>query len=333
MENTLVSIIVPTYNVGNYVQRAIESSLNQTYKNIELILIDDGSTDETWEVLEHYALQDKRIVAKSQKNAGVSAARNCGLRLATGDYVLFLDSDDWIETNTVQMLLSMQYLHLDCLVSADCYYSYFDADGEIYRIKSEKRELEICASQEEALVAAASGEYKLISACYKLYSLKKIRENRICFDEGIRHGEDGLFVFNYLHYVKGFYYCTTPLWNILERPGSATTSGYNSHWLTAINAVEQMIGMEESNEVKEKLYCYLKSRTMMLLFVAAQSNDKVDEDIAFIRKKLFQLAKWYLPCNDSIRNKIRYLLSLIVPRSFIRVYMKKRKEKSSGVEK
>ena len=85
--NYKVSIIIPVYNVDKYINRCIESIINQTYKNIEIIIINDGSTDNSGKIIENY-LQDKRIVYKSKKNEGLSAARNDGLKLATGDYLL-----------------------------------------------------------------------------------------------------------------------------------------------------------------------------------------------------------------------------------------------------
>ena len=93
------SVIVPAYKVEHYLPRCIESIINQTYPELEIILVDDGSPDRCLEIMKHYAKQDGRIVVVTQENGGLSVARNAGLKIATGDYVSFVDSDDWIEAN------------------------------------------------------------------------------------------------------------------------------------------------------------------------------------------------------------------------------------------
>ena len=94
-DQLLISVIIPAYNVENYIFRAIESVLNQTYSNYELIIVDDGSTDGTWDIIQSYAKNEKKMVIKKQKNSGVSKARNAGIEIAKGDFLVFLDSDDW----------------------------------------------------------------------------------------------------------------------------------------------------------------------------------------------------------------------------------------------
>jgi glycosyltransferase involved in cell wall biosynthesis len=102
MENPLVSIIVPVYNVEAYLQACIDSLVNQTYPHVEIICIDDGSTDASLAVLQTYAQRDQRIRVISQENAGAGAARNQGLDAASGAYVTFVDGDDWIDLQTVE---------------------------------------------------------------------------------------------------------------------------------------------------------------------------------------------------------------------------------------
>lgn len=104
MEKDLISIIVPVYNVEAYLDRCMESILKQTYKRLEIILVDDGSTDSSGEKCDAYAKQDSRIKVIHKKNGGLSDARNAGLALATGDYIGYVDSDDWIEPDMYQSL-------------------------------------------------------------------------------------------------------------------------------------------------------------------------------------------------------------------------------------
>ena len=100
--NELISVIVPVYNVEKYLRRCVESVLAQTYQNLEVILVDDGSTDQSGAICDEATKSDSRIIVIHQKNAGLSAARNTGIRAAQGELICFLDSDDWIEADTIQ---------------------------------------------------------------------------------------------------------------------------------------------------------------------------------------------------------------------------------------
>jgi len=101
----LVSVVVPIYKVEKYIVRCIESLLNQTYKKLEIILVDDGSPDSCGKICDDYAKKDKRVKSYHKKNGGLSDARNYGMKRITGDYILFLDSDDWILEECIEILL------------------------------------------------------------------------------------------------------------------------------------------------------------------------------------------------------------------------------------
>lgn len=100
----LVSIIVPVYKVENYVSRTIQSILNQDYPSLELILVDDGSPDDSPMILDQFASQDSRVKVFHQKNSGVSSARNVGLSAATGEYLMFVDGDDWVDEDYLSLI-------------------------------------------------------------------------------------------------------------------------------------------------------------------------------------------------------------------------------------
>ena len=106
-EEKLLSVIVPVYKVEPYLHRCIDSIRNQTYKNLQIILVDDGSPDNCGKICDEYAELDARIIVVHQKNGGASAARNKGLRYAVGDYVAFVDSDDWIASTMYETLVRM----------------------------------------------------------------------------------------------------------------------------------------------------------------------------------------------------------------------------------
>lgn len=99
-----VTIIIPVYNVEKYLEKCLNSVICQTLKDIEIICVNDGSTDNSQQILKEYAQKDERIKIVDKKNGGLSSARNAGLDAATGEYCYFLDSDDWIELNTLEKL-------------------------------------------------------------------------------------------------------------------------------------------------------------------------------------------------------------------------------------
>lgn len=106
MENKLISVIVPVYNVEEYLVRSVDSILNQTYRNLEIILVDDGSTDMSGTMCDSFKEQDERIKVIHKKNGGLSDARNAGLDIASGDYIGYVDSDDWIEPDMFELMVT-----------------------------------------------------------------------------------------------------------------------------------------------------------------------------------------------------------------------------------
>ena len=115
-----ISIIVPVYQAEKYISKCIESIVNQTYKNLEIILIDDGSTDRSGEICDEYGKKDNRIVVVHNKNKGVSVARNCGLDIATGDYITFVDSDDYIDLQMYSEMMKVVEKYSCDVVMCDC---------------------------------------------------------------------------------------------------------------------------------------------------------------------------------------------------------------------
>lgn len=126
--NPLISIVVPIYNVEQYLGDCVRSLINQTYTNLEIILVDDGSPDRCGEMCEAFARQDARIKVLHQSNQGVSAARNHGLQIATGAYVSFIDSDDWLASDTYEQCLDAMWRGIDIIM----FWLQFTRDGESY---------------------------------------------------------------------------------------------------------------------------------------------------------------------------------------------------------
>lgn len=176
------SVIIPVYNTKRYVQRAIDSVVNQTYTNLEIIIIDDGSTDGSAEIIDRYAQRDARIKVIHQNNYGVSVARNCGLRISTGDYIGFLDSDDWLELDTYQNAYEVIKTY-----NADIY--VFELD--IWN-KQNNCDDRICLfNNSQAITEQIRGVKFCYSMSDKIFS-KRIISN-LQFKSGLTMGEDLLF--------------------------------------------------------------------------------------------------------------------------------------------
>lgn len=188
-----VSVIVPIYMAERYIKRCIESVIQQSFQDFELILVDDGSLDNCGNICDEYAEKDSRIKVIHQKNMGVSAARNCGLAVATGKYVVFIDSDDWVKSDYLRDLLSMD---ADFVSQSFSVYNESGVFLKEYCCKEFHYENRL-DNVLELLKAGALGY-----TFSKRFTLKIIQDNDIKFNNNIDHTEDTLFIIDYLHYAK-----------------------------------------------------------------------------------------------------------------------------------
>ena len=322
MEEILVSIIIPTYNVEKFLYRGIESCINQTYKNIEIIIIDDGSTDNTQNIIKKYSQKDSRIKYFFQENNGVSNARNKGLGIATGDYIIFLDSDDWLELQAVECLLEIRNKNRNCFIICDRYFAYLDTDNSIFKEAQNQKEKEIKLSKKNMLLNIGTGRYNLQSACYKLFSKKILDENKLKFRENIYHGEDGLFVFEYTLCEDNVFYANKALWNILERPNSVSRGKFNKKFFTAITAVEEMIKLVKNDETLGKvLKKYLYIRAKGVFYTGIRDNALNEKEKKALKVKIKQLEKSYFE-DIEISKKIKYYIGIRLPEFFIKFLLK-----------
>lgn len=207
-----VSIIIPIYNTEDYLEKCLKSVLNQTYKNLEIILINDGSSDNSAEIAKKYEKIDRRVLYFEQKNSGVSSARNYGLDLATGDYILFIDSDDWVESTIVEKLLNR--MHSQNVDISCCQY-----DRDSVDVKENLKILDRCDVLKEFLI------HKKIngSLVNKLFRTSVISDTRL--DISISYGEDALFLWKILLKVKYICVSNEVLYHVTLHSDSATGGG------------------------------------------------------------------------------------------------------------
>lgn len=197
-EKPEISIIVPVYNVQEYLGVCLDSILAQTYLNFELILVNDGSTDNSIYICQEYAKRDDRITVISQKNSGVSAARNSGLKIAKGNWIAFVDSDDWIEPNYLYKLLSVNTQGLYDWVTSGIVYKYPDSSDSIVRLNN----IGPCCFDTEVEFRRFVTQELITSPCAKLYRAEIIMANNLFFDKQLDYGEDRDFNVEYLKYCR-----------------------------------------------------------------------------------------------------------------------------------
>lgn len=223
---SLISIIVPVYNVDQYLNKCIESILNQSYKTFELILINDGSSDNSGEICKNFKTLDTRVTVIEQKNQGVSAARNRGLKEAKGDFICFIDSDDWITENYLNDFFDKKDVVSDLYFQG---YTNFNETDNSYSYKHFPV-TNIYINYNIQIPYIYSETNKLInSPCFKLFKNEIIKKNKILFDLNLSYGEDHLFVLNYLLYVNSISVSEHYGYIYVHRKGESLTNTRLSH--------------------------------------------------------------------------------------------------------
>lgn len=222
-QSELLSVIVPVYNVEQYLPRCVDSILAQTYPNLEIILVDDGAQDASGKICDDYAARDPRIRVIHKENGGLSSARNAGLDAARGEYLAFVDSDDWIEPDAYEAMLALARKYGEKLVCAGRY----DVDG-----RTGQRQLGLCPQKEERITGEEMAGRIFLwdgcdsSACDKLYHRSLFRELR--YPEG-KVCEDVPVTYRIALQAEQVVLCDKPFYNYFHRPDSITTAAVSEN--------------------------------------------------------------------------------------------------------
>lgn len=244
MSNPLVSVIIPIYKTEQWLPKCINSCINQTYSNIEIILIDDGSPDNCGSICDKFAERDSRIVVLHQANSGVSSARNHGLKVARGEYIVFLDSDDWLNSNAIHELIKeINLYHSDLVVCGAYFFS-----GNV--VDSELKHDTVCFSNQHDFLRnlLCKEEIRFIQTPWiKLFKKSIIIDNGIQFDTSMKLGEDLSFVLEYIRYVNQCIYINKSLFNIQQVTYNKNlhyqTSDIVFHWKNGIKLYNKYVSL------------------------------------------------------------------------------------------
>ena len=316
--NPLISLIIPVYNVEAYLQKCFDSVVAQTYQNLEVIVVNDGSTDGSLTVCNRYVKKNGWKLI-SQENGGLSAARNTGLLHANGEYITFLDSDDWMADDLIETLLYKAIQYGSDIVEAGFYRVYPD------QVEVDISQEERVFSAQEVLAALFLETYNVHPCVWgKLYS-RRIFEN-LSFEVGRLH-EDGYFIYQAMY--KSSKYCLlnyAGYYYRQDRPGSIMTVRVKpKNILDVTDLLEQRIEFFSKNEELElkemaEAYYFRTTLTNYITSIKVLADpilaDSLNKKILKNRNKIFR--NRYLKVK-----KLKFALFFFAPRLFKQKYLKR----------
>lgn len=313
-EQPLISVIVPVYNVEKYLKKCVDSITSQTYKNLEIFLVDDGSTDSSGQICNEFEKNDARIKVIHKKNGGLSDARNAGLDRAKGQYYAFIDSDDYIQDNTIEIMLNA--IKKNKSEIAVCNMIRFLEEGETVQF--------YCPTDHEVLYQG-NQRYKTLnqpSVCNKLFEAKLF--------EGIR-------------FPKGKYYEDTFVYHeVLYRANNIVLTGTDSYWY--LSREDSIVGQPQYTEryfdfieavykradflLKHDVQPYAKEACLSLYDAIANAESNIEENTKTIEKFSIARKQYTLAYNElmktknqiGIKQKLRLMLLKYFPKLHVKIY-------------
>ncbi len=280
-----VSVIVPVYNVEQYLDKCLNSLVNQTLRDIEIIIVNDGTKDNSQAIIDKYVQKYENIKALKKENGGLSSARNYGIKYSTGEYIGFVDSDDWVEKDMFEKLYNKAITEKFDMVVCDLKYIYADygdlAKSNIKKDMFGKEDIKKCFTN---IYPAAWN---------KIYKTDILKKYNILFKQGVWF-EDVEFIYRLLPYIKSIGVVNVPLYNYLQREG-AITSCFDErlyHYIENFNGIIQFYKETKMYEEYKKEIEYAYIRYIYATFIKRCINfefenykSAVDEAIKNVKDK------------------------------------------------
>ena len=317
----MISVIVPVYNVQDYLPRCIDSILSQSYKDIEIILVDDGSPDDCGRICDEYSQKDSRIVVVHKVNGGLSSARNAGLDIAKGEYISFVDSDDWLDNHFIENLHNA-LISTDAQMSA-CTFCRTKGDEATRRQFDE--DISTITTDRYACVFDESSYAGY--ACNKLFSKDVIDKYNLRFDEKIFNGEDFPFTIRYVHHIDKVAFIKQDLYYYFFREsGIMNTIRLSDRFVTILYAREQVLDFlsQHAPDVYDRckasylsILCKIKYMAMLDKSKYLQYYLDADSKIKKNKKGLFALK------GVKTKDKIKLWIMISFPYIMSKIYKKK----------
>jgi glycosyltransferase involved in cell wall biosynthesis len=298
----LFSIIIPVYNVAEFLQECLNSVITQTFQDWEAVCVNDGSTDDSCVILKEFAAKDPRFTIISKNNGGLSSARNTGLDAAKGDYILFLDSDDWLEDNALE-LLAEKLCDEDML----CFSGrrYFEEEGRFNFPDRLNERRYLSGMDYYSDNALERRDFAFVCVVLRLYKRSFLLENGLRFKEGIYH-EDNLFTPQACFYAKGVNVIDTCLYNYRIRANSIMTTFNLKRYIDLLSTANELATFFISKEGFDKTVVYRSiTHHYQVVFSEVVPQEK---------KKIRRLCDWRLyrkVSRTKLRHRMNYLGSLL----------------------
>lgn len=297
MKEEKVSVIIAAYNVERYIKECIMSIEKQIYKNLEIILIDDGSQDKTGNICDELQKKYNNIIVKHIENSGVSKARNIAISMSTGKYLAFVDGDDYIEKNMISVMIKkIEEEEADLCVCN--YFNYY-----VNKKQKAKFNVKENLNKEEAKKELLNNDSIRGFMCNKIFKAKYIKENLIVFDENITMCEDALFCFQYMQYIEKVVVTNIPLYNYRMRKSSAVNVNDKKN-ISVFDAFNKM------HKLDDKIYQYSKDLYTYLYFKYYRDIRK-EKKVKNVKK--VYLINTLLSIEIKPKTKIYAILFLILP--------------------
>lgn len=300
-----VSVIVPIYNVEKYIEKCVTSIMNQTYSNIEIILVDDGSPDKSSIIIDNLKQKDRRIVCIHKKNGGVSSARNVGLEVATGEYIMFVDGDDWIERDCISYFVGL-------IGNNDIAFN----KNQISDFNQKSSNNVSIRSSEEMIEGIYTGKID-VAVWNKIYNRSFLTTNNIRFNEKIWFGEGMLFNINCLQFVEYVVLGEKGVYHQVSNPNSAMRKFNVESLLCGIRSldVQKSIWKKENKKIKYAWEHQRRSYNWGIMCGLVQSGlenqyyDLFLECASNLKKGLYKTLRADIP----FKEKVKYMVLSICP--------------------
>lgn len=312
MPNTdkLISVIIPVYNPGKYLYHCLNSVTGQTYRNLEIILVDDGSTDDSLQVCRQYAAKDSRITVFHQENKGVSAARNLGMEHANGDFYSFIDSDDFLEADTYEYLLNTWEREQTDIVCFE-YYNSFPAREEAHCFRNKARYGR--KDRRQAMKEQVTG---VPFACVKLFSQKTVKQLR--FTVGLARGEDGEFARMAIHRADSVFYCDRPLLHYVQSEESAVRGAFRVSQLSNLDAFDRADAFFRENYPELLPYKNIRHLHLCISLYCDMYADAADfpQEQKRVYRQFCRVCRTLKAKDTDTKTKIKFIFFRISPNLF-----------------
>lgn len=306
----LISVIIPVYNVESYLRRCVKSVQAQVYDNLEIILVDDGSKDSSGKLCDELAAGDSRIKVIHQENTGLACARNSGLRIYTGEYVCFIDSDDYILPNYID------YMHKIC-IDTGCKMAFcesFSTSEDTYDIAIDPNLAPVVYDSSELLDQFYGDMHCVITVAWNKLIHRSVVGDTI-FEPGIIH-EDEATTFKYIYNAGKVVYTANPLYCYYTRPESITGVGYSAKNLDILIGYERRMSFyKEKGETAlyNKEYIYYMSAILINYY---KVHHEIKDNKKLLSGLLSKYKELYAGSRDipmSISRKSLYCVCNVVP--------------------